>query len=715
METTDVRLFSDKLNLNNVSEVFIDSLEEELNKLFNKYNVDTYIVGYHLRHVFDTQSPFVAVRTHNGKDIKDKADKIKLENEKKGLHTINHVLDSLFYPYLYQEEEKPNNNLLALQFDFNNDSIDGEFNISKNIVDNNEFNDIINEYFNGYISKIENFDGNKDLVSHYNRTGSVNLDIEKLYSHCIYGIHLLLDRLNIPPSIVHYKSIASALYQMMFYFEDFGEFVTTLIIRPKDSFKFAIGISIFTDTKFPISELKGILQKTSEHHNLLNEFSEQEINKHLNVDSNSQYYKQYNSIYTVIKKFKRFQKLTYDATSYNVNDEILDSMVSLSNLGLAQNDIILLKQTIQSFLKVSINFLHQKNEGKPLKYGLLLGNPFLIKYWKGSFPVPCSQLDQSSPKNIDSNTFFDLQDLPHQFHLVSNPEERIVVIPYLSEIISKNEPLPAFIIELSDFLETFSSVKESILWIPEHRPYFYLTKRFPWAYAVIAGPDSELRVFSKGKILAYRDGKGWKLYDNPFIKEGIIQAINTPQRKTILSTLLDVSVQLSPYIRNNAKGGFLIFFPLDKDSENWEEIIVKNFETLFDNEPTRWNGYKWLTDRDIMNEDTGKEDLDILPLLVQAGSLDGATIIGGDKGTIKLIGQRSNIPHLETTINTNGNYKTRKGSKRAAAYNIVKWAHSEEMITKLEGTFAITISSDGPINLYYYNQEVKIHKVFKEL
>src|SRR5262245_50133641 len=81
--------FRKSLSLNGVAKPLAAIVENEVKKHSNRY-----CLFYHLRHVLDTSSPSVAILA----TAEEQATRIWQRNEKLGFHTLNHVLDSLYYP-----------------------------------------------------------------------------------------------------------------------------------------------------------------------------------------------------------------------------------------------------------------------------------------------------------------------------------------------------------------------------------------------------------------------------------------------------------------------------------------------------------------------------------------------------------------------------------------------------------------------------------------
>lgn len=669
-------------------------------------DLNKYIIGYHIRHVFDCQSPKVSIvkKSDNGKKPYSS---IYNRNKRIGIHTINHVIDSLYYTPDKNGQNK--DSLVILNMDFNCDKVPGNFMINESTTELINFKSILKRKFKNFNNPVyEEYSGDKKLKDIYSANEpyhNIENKIKQIYSKCIAGIHNLCSLMNLEGSVSYYKSLASSIYQMMSYFEDYGDNVVTIILRPTNHFQYVLGLSFFSNKKISNQSILKITQKLNEQFLTINKvFHEIQYD---NYDFFKEQVKNNDSFdiefYEKIHNDKKCPVLSYNKVNLSNELKLADKITDDAR----SDNIANLQKTISSFLRISINFLHQKNEGRKVRFGLLLGNPFLIKYWYGSRPIPCSIRDSKSKKILDSK-FFYMKDLPNQIHLLENPEERLVVIPYIDATIQNDKRIPSFILEMGDFIEIFNNVKEGTIWLPEQRPYVYLTQRYPWSYGIVAGPDSELRLFNKGGLTAYRDGKGWKYVDYRGISKIVNNSIGG-NTKLIFQILLDISFQMSPYTRDGAKGGYIIYSP-SNNPETWQSKT----QTLYDFEPMRWDKDNWLTGRYILNKN-GEKDFDVISLVIQAGTLDGAIILSGDRGRVNYIGRRLNMENKDGNDNGKKTFFKPVGSKRTAAENLINTIKDNPTeYSDLEGTYAITISSDGPINIYHTKFD-ETKEIFKTL
>ena len=702
--------FKNSNSFNKISNVL---LEEVHHQLFANGLLDThekYILGHHIRNVWDTDCPFVSIKTHEESDEIARA--IRKRNKKSGLHTFNHVIDSLYYPDLYVEGSDEAGKIIVANLDFRNTLKNGFFHPS-----DQEFEiGSVPHIFQDFDTKALYFVGSKTVVDEVEGISPV-AGIDYLYSRCIYGIQQICDELEIGLSTISaYKAIAASIYQMLTY-RNYGKNMVSVIIRPGDPLKSVLGISLFVEREVNNELVDFILQTLCLQTNYLNDLNESELQREFS-DQKSLYYKHQNvddniRLSTLIEERRKIPKFLYlDAKPESPEYKIAESLVSKSGL---DEKLI---SSLNSFFLLGKQFLYRKNEGKGVSYGLLLGNPFLITYWSHSNPIPCSQKSLATDNPAD-NIFFKIEDLPEQIHLCSGPSDRALVIPYFNGSFNNNSSLPSYILELNRHYESFISSEDSDLWIPDYLPYTYFTRRYPWSFGCVVGPGPEIRLFSQGGIAAFRDGRGWKSVVKPKAFEDRLNKIPD----LLLNGIMKAALQLSPFVRPSSKGSFLIYIPESDQTKpelevkKWDWIQKDVFNSLFDNEPMRLDHLtNWLTKKTIVDDD-GRLNYDTLSLINQAGHLDGAIVLGGNRGEVKSISQKLNLSKDigdQDRLFADSKYKVRTGSKRAAAQLFVRFANSSQKRIRLqqdlelsvneilEDSFAVTISSDGPIIVHFW-------------
>lgn len=192
--------------------------------------------------------------------------------------------------------------------------------------------------------------------------------------------------------------------------------------------------------------------------------------------------------------------------------------------------------------------------------------------------------------------------------------------------------------------------------------------------------------------MAYRDGKGWNLYDKATIEWLEARLASSD----IAVALLRVALQCSSIARESAHGTFFAYVDHDHNDEefwkNLEEGKPPKLQRLRDDEPSV-NGTRWLTGKNLLGPD-GRVDFRVARLVIRAASLDGCIIFCRPRVYVKYFGRRLNF------VGAAG--EGSGGTKRASARSFV-----DEMVNKMEKprSFAITVSSDGPIRVYLGGDE----------
>ena len=323
-----------------------------------------------------------------------------------------------------------------------------------------------------------------------------------------------------------------------------------------------------------------------------------------------------------------------------------------------------------------------------------------------------------------------LRELRGQFHLTEGPRHRCIVVPYTSAVQNEEQELRAYTLEFEDFLEGLATWPSTAIWSEEFRPYVYLTERYPWAVAAVIGPRSEVRVFARGRLQAYRDGKGWlarnrgvlveqvgepKMYiANPkeMWRDGISKvyddltesAEESPYSLALFEQLLDLGLQLSPMANREAHGGLLVYSPVEDG-----EMLVENVRPLDSHDPTTEGTFpdavqrRWLRGMCLLcdsDEDTLEVDSHVAQRLVRAGGRDGALVLHGSRVRVFGFGQNLIFPPED------GDAKSQSGTKHAAGERFALYC---DRTAEHRGGFALAVSSDGPMTLYYGKKSAKLY------
>jgi hypothetical protein len=369
---------------------------------------------------------------------------------------------------------------------------------------------------------------------------------------------------------------------------------------------------------------------------------------------------------------------------------------------------------LKAFLEVCTRFCDEQLEGRSLRFGLMLSNAGLMRYWPG--PAPLQLKFWSTEFPISSDHPCRLENLPKLIHLLEGPENRCLVFPYVNkDYFGDKVPFEELrVLELTDFQEAFSTWVDAELWSPDHRPYAYFTDRYPWCYGAVVGPYSEIRVFAAGELVAYRNGKGWNRRIN--IRSRITERSREDSEAKIpsswnefsseetcglvLQRLVDLSVQVSHFGRYGGHGGFLVYVPKESSGEEvfWEQFD-KETTRMPDYEPRRWNGAgpksNWLTGQSLLRQSEGGRvelDRNVAQLVLRASALDGAIVFNGRLGHIRCFARKLNFTPLAVSSAARP-----QGTKRGTAEAFVRYMAN----IGCAQAFAITVSSDGPIRLYF--------------
>ena len=189
--------------------------------------------------------------------------------------------------------------------------------------------------------------------------------------------------------------------------------------------------------------------------------------------------------------------------------------------------------------------------------------------------------------------------------------------------------------------------------------------------------------FFDGKIIAYRDGKGWTVNQDP---TDILNLIQCNSIKWKVKKLIDIALMFSPIYNPDSHGGFIVY--------KFEAIDERNLEGLNNNEIIRNKDDKWLKGRNLLGynyvEDSliDESDVKVIERLFKISILDGAIVLNGSNFEIQEFGQRLNYP-----CPVNNDFG---GTKRKTAVGFV-----DKEIDSQGRSIAIAISSDGPIRIFH--------------
>lgn len=644
----------DTLTQYNLNLSFTDLCKYFLNKAFDEISKKyqgTFVIGYHIRHFMDSEAPtYLARPSDNTKQAE--VDKSIADNKKKGKHTINHIIDNLYY-----KEATNKNTLITLQISYN-------------------------EVFQ--FQKLEGI-SDFDCINGLAHIEKKELSKYKLASN----IEELVKELNLDTNYENINSIVNAIEQIESYLP-YGNRIQCLILRPKNQFGYVVGVSLISQEAFDIKTIFEMLKADFE---LLNTNTDKnELIKNTKTDNDD----------SIIKKIIEYKAFNIDYLKNRLPDNFYTKIIGIEpNLEhFSTQAKKQLKKTIESFINLITHFCDEKVEGHPLTYGFVLGNPGLLNFLENNDIFPSILANSES-------SFTNIDDIKSNIHLFANHEVSSIVIPYLHDFtaVAEKNPIPSFILPMKSFAEDIFNWDEGLLIHNSYRPYAFLSYRFPWLISAVIGPYSQIRLFKGGNIIAFKDGKGWKS-GFPKSEDNLsdLQVNFNDSEKIKIEKLINLAKLFSPIYNPNSHGGFIIYAgDIDTFTEDDKKEFKSSFEPLIDKTlmPIR-EDTKWLINENIFTTDSsGKTiiDKDVCYKLLQTCVLDGAITLTGSEFNVKSFGNRLSFKPNSTKVgeireDANENVS---GTKRKTAMEFVKWCSTKNM-TKY---FAIAISADGPIRIYY--------------
>jgi hypothetical protein len=693
---SDQVIYREKRSLVKTCRTKAKALEEKLNPGNGAGSANKICIGFHLRHVFDTAAPSVGLNI-NPDDSKHGANTTIEDNRKYGLQTLNHVLDTLYYKIhgnsqgntnKRDDSNYPKKLCIRINFAQKNTSECHVFDrIAPLSEDNNKWKSCHYSVLNGHI-----FPEDKDKIKDF-ASGVIDLPWEKpspedppgsstqhpkgsLFEDFTCGAEKLCKDLGIDHSLSAYRVITAALYQLGTYTtaEDdsknllFGPQTVTLLMRSEAPFSVAVGVTLIAKdiTEAMVDESKKFLK-----------ICWNEFNKLDGIE------KVFDSTWAKIEDSlfgRKWWDVSKSPNDINLMAQYLRDLIPIpitENFGQRLNT---LQEPLAAFVYTLQSFCGERLEGRPVCFGFILGNPGLLTHTPREQPFALVYEDTKGQKNYK---FFTRDELPKQVHLAAMPAERAVVIPYCGAPDSSGPrgKLAAFALEFDEAMDEFRARPWSHLWSEQFIPYLYYTERFPWAVAAYVGPGAEIRLFVRGKLVAYHHEKGWLKIG---FEHAMVRLKQAEVNETVVRQLLEVALQMSRFSKPDAKGGMLIYIATQPNRK-----VEKYFQSLTDNEPLRGPETPWLTQGYLIRG--GKLDYAVARTLLQAALLDGTIVVAKatEEYSVKVhsFGQRV----VNTTQASSG---PKSGTRRAAAEALMK----EKKIPK--GSVAIAVSSDGPIRIW---------------
>lgn len=672
-------------------------------------------LGVHLRHVFDTDAPSVWV---TGNDDRWKV--IRRDTVGQGQQTLNHVLDSLLTPTDSSTEHV--GAYVGVQF-HNHPPLSAECDHDLDLrSDRSGAPTGLDE--DGFFDRLDNCESRKAFgVECYLGSATEYSRHEVLRpEQFVCGADKICKALEVPQTALNYESIWCAVAQLSRYSEVYGAYTGTYFLRPRNPYGFVLGLTLITSKDILEACTRDVISELRAAYTALNGA---QIHLPWLLSENG------NAALSSVIEYRGFRfgpsslggDLASEPRLLRVMASALAGEVAehpLRLFGLRRLEAFNDCETLGAFIRMASQFCDERSEGRQLRFGLLLANPDLLFHWKGPSPIPLA----------DNSGFERLGELAKQHHLIDDPEERALVLPYLpaveehyqARVVTGNERLPAFGLELRHFKEAFAEIPRLNFWAEEFRPYVYFTQRHQWCVGCVAGPYSELRVFFRGQLVGFRDGKGWRLAEDwagaraPW--DAILQADGVADywrgggaenngdpgaRAVLLETLLRVGFQLSRFVNRKGKGGLLLFSPdsslLSCENEAGTrdaEGTVVSLSRLRVLEPTKLQheeGRNWLRGRTLIEGTADYRD-ETAHRIIRACSQDGAVVVAGNAGEVLEYGVHS---QAQERADANGpDENSGGGTKHRAARSFVK-----ALMNQAPGALAVCVSEDGKIEVFF--------------
>lgn len=289
-------------------------------------------------------------------------------------------------------------------------------------------------------------------------------------------------------------------------------------------------------------------------------------------------------------------RLTQDFSTTSFDDEsasqVPEPVVSacIKHMGNAPDAV---RFNVAHFLDFAQQFCDETHERDELEFGLLLSNPFLVRYFPGPLPVPVLW-DRDDAPTFRHVTMRGLKD---QLHVSAFPENNLLVVPYRAVMFKNRKSLdgalesPVYVVDARDFRRSAIAWERFPAWSSTGGLYAFLSHRMPWSVAAVAGPGAQMRVYAAGDIVAVRSGKGWRHRAAIQIPNGV--------SATIVELLVKLSLQLSPFVRPKMRGGFIIYTPTP------DVPTSLDLTALAPEEPSRLSGGGWLKGQPLLRDDGG--------------------------------------------------------------------------------------------------------------
>lgn len=688
-------------------------------------DANRYVLGLHLRHVYGPSERVIVGLSHSAAQ-KDKAETILVENETQQLHLLNHVLDSLHYdPVRRDEQPLTECTAICLRITYRLRADHCHYFEALRDLQNEPVTlpqgaEVTKPYspwaekpvalsIGGNSVPIKTFHmaaRNYEKIQYRRRPLAerpiIDDDLDDgdlrkcLCTEFLCGCQKLCAELDLPSSPLAYRSLTGGVYSLSKYAATgaFGEETVTLMLRSRFPLGFALGFTLVSDvapTLAKFNEASAILAK---YFHWLHEGPRMLAKKENTSDEEKAVRKRIEGLnFNKIDEKKFFSV----APPRDLIKHLVDHLPDSKNSSVLASQWMQANRSgpIRNFLQITSLFSDEQFEGHPLRFGLLLGNAALLKFWPGPRPILLN----------DNSNRTTAKELAKQIHLLENPSQQCLVLGYPREHASPDDHLDAWLIELGDFGIGLGTWQQMRIWDQDLAPYAYLTAHYPWAVAAVVGPGSEIRVLSGGKLRAFRNGKGWwrvveprpdaYSHEEPEFAKWLSSL--DANMNAVLTAVWTLSLQTSSFARTGAHGGLFVFVPQKEgDDERFWASQKGHLLPLRDLDPQD-NGRYWLKEHKLLPME-GTLDCAVGSKILRAALLDGAIVLYGPQGAVRYFGRQ--LAYVDPARVREGEVT---GTKRANALAFVE-AMASPPANRLQA-FAIAVSSDGPIRLFYWNQE----------
>jgi hypothetical protein len=618
-----------------------------------------YCVGFHIRHALETASPVHEVCSTDNDFVQRVNTQMRLRN----VNPLNHVIDAISYrghglcPDMRRIEicfADSGSNGSAFHM-----ASRGSLVIDGTLVDALQFEGVWRPTWS-LLNCRTDVEVSNFLYTTY--AMDAGLGWSSPFEGYLGGVQKLCESLSLTkPTIVHYRSLVASVLQLGEFTPQFGKRTVTFLLRNGGPFGASVG------TTLVFNEPAACLEATQIDQLVI------PILRDISRDTQTLMENRTKRCAARRSGLHGATRLLLKGTPGRIREPIAQRLASF------------LEFTERHFSNVTA-------EGVSQSFGIVLGQVKMIRYWPGGHdfylePAACAAVQASA-------------------HLMTPLGERLLVFSLAAECVNGSWfDHQTAILDLGQIPEEIQGDDDNSIWDPAYRPIAYITRCYPWALGIVAGPDRQMRVFSRGELVLHGSGAKWRRFAPvPHVRQGAGKAPwhNAPAwYRPHLSLIVRFSLQFSKVARRDAHGSLLLWIP--EEDPGLEKLLHSKTRPLRDNEPKEQSGRPWLTGRElILGGDCKTPRLNpyVARQLVRAGMNDGAIILVGRNA--RVWGFRRHLEFWAARVK----YKELGGAKRSAA------VHAVEYLKEYCGVVAICVSSDGDVLVARVGS---FHSAFKDL